>query len=263
MGSQKIQGELWGKRPKDWANIQELTGDSGYRHALELLKIEPNQTLLDVGCGTGYFCDLATKQEIDVTGIDASEELIKYAKKRNSNIKFLTGEMEELPFDDNSFDFVCGFNSYQYANNIKNAFTEAKRVLKDNGKLTVMIWGNKEDCEALTYLKTIESLLPPPPPGAAGPFALSENKLLERTLEEVGFKIISSNDVDSIWDYPNSITALKGLLSAGPVAKAIDNSGFEKVFDAIDVDIQSYIQSDGGIIYKNKFRVVICETNNN
>ncbi len=30
MGSQKIQGELWGKRPKDWASIQESTVNSGY-----------------------------------------------------------------------------------------------------------------------------------------------------------------------------------------------------------------------------------------
>jgi len=167
--------------------------------------------------------------------------------------------MEELPFEDNIFDFVCGFNSYQYAANIKNALSEAKRTLKDKGKLVVMIWGNKEDCEALTYLKAIGSLLPPPPPGAGGPFALSENQLLEKTLEEVGFKIIANDDVNAIWNYPNTEVALKGLLSAGPVAKAIDNSSFEKVSDAVTADIRSYIQQNGSVVYKNKYRVVICE----
>jgi len=259
MGSSKIQGELWGKRPKDWGVIQEPTGDSGYQHALQFLKTKSGQTLLDVGCGTGYFSDLAYKQGVDVTGIDASKEFIKQAKKRNTEIKFSSGEMEELPFTDNTFDFVCGFNSYQYAANIKNALSEAKRALKDNGKLVVMIWGNKEDCEALTYLKAIGSLLPPPPPGAAGPFALSENKLLESTLVEVGFKIIANDDVAAIWDYPNIDIALKGLLSAGPVAKAIDNSSYEKVYEAVSADIQPYIQENGSVIYKNKYRVVICQ----
>ncbi|MEQ9403597.1 MAG: methyltransferase domain-containing protein [Cyclobacteriaceae bacterium] len=259
MGSQKIQGELWGKRPKDWASIQEPTGNSGYQHALHHLKIKSGQTLLDVGCGTGYFGDLAFRQGAEVTGIDASEELIKQAKRRNPAIEFSSGEMEELPFSDCTFDFVCGFNSYQYAVNIKNALSEARRVLKDKGKLAVMIWGNKGDCEALTYLKAIGSLLPPPPPGAAGPFALSEDRLLERTLEEVGFKVIAIDDVHAIWDYPNRKTALKGLLSAGPVAKAIDNSSFEKVYEAVLEDIQPYIQKDGSVIYKNKYRVVICE----
>lgn len=259
MGSQKVQGELWGKRPKEWASIQEPTGDSGYEHALQSLKIKPTQTLLDVGCGTGYFSDLAYKQGVDVTGIDASEELIKQARKRNTKIEFSTGEMEELPFEDSSFDFVCGFNSYQYAANIKNALSQAKRVLKDKGKLVVMIWGNKEDCEALTYLKAIGSLLPLPLPGAAGPFALSENQLLEKTLEEVGFKIIANDDVIAIWEYPNTDIALKGLLSAGPVAKAIDNSSFEKVYEAVAADIQAYIQQNGSVVYKNKYRIVICE----
>lgn len=166
--------------------------------------------------------------------------------------------MEVLPFENNTFDFVCGFNSYQYAANIKNALSEAKRVLKDKGKLVIMIWGNKEDCEALTYLKAIGSLLPPSP-GAAGPFALSENRLLEKTLEEVGFRIITNDDVDAIWDYPNSEIALKGLLSAGPVAKAIDNSGFEKVYDAVAADVQTHIQEGGRVVYKNTYRVAICE----
>lgn len=259
MGSSKIQGELWGKRPHDWAAIQEPTGDSGYEHALQFLKIKPTETLLDVGCGTGYFSDLAHKRGIDVTGIDASEEFIKQAMKRNTKIKFSSGEMEELPFEDNTFDFVCGFNSYQYAASIKNALSEAKRTLKDKGKLAVMIWGNKEDCEALTYLKSIGSLLPPPPPGAGGPFALSENQLLEKTLEKGGFKIIANDDVNAIWNYPNTEIALKGLLSAGPVAKAINYSNFEKVSEAVTADIQAYIQQDGSVVYKNKYRVVICE----
>lgn len=259
MGSKQIQGELWGRRAKDWATIQEPTGNTGYEHALEFLNVKPNETLLDVGCGTGYFSDLAHKRGIDVTGIDASEEFIGQAKTRNPSIKFSSGEMEELPFDDKSFNVVCGFNSYQYAANIENALVEAKRVLKDDGKLVLMIWGNKEDCESGTYLKAIGGLLPPPPRGAAGPFGLSENQRLENKLKEVGFKIVSNTDVTANWVYPNADTALKGLLSAGPVAKAIDNSSFQEVYDAAAADVQSYVQQDGSVVYKNKYRVVISE----
>jgi len=259
MGSSKIQGKLWGQRPEDWAAIQEPIAHSGYEHALQLLQMAPGQTLLDVGCGTGYFSNLAFKGGVIVTGIDASEEFIKQARKRNSEIKFIHGEMEELPFPDNNFDVVCGFNSFQYAADMKNALSEAKRVLKDKGKLVVMIWGNKEDCEAATYLKAIGSLLPPPPPNAGGPFGLSENQQLERIVEGIGLKIVSNNDVKSIWDYPNTDIALKGLLSAGPVAKAIENSGFDKVHETMTEAIKPYVQDNGRVIYNNKFRVVICE----
>jgi SAM-dependent methyltransferase len=259
MGSQKIQEELWGKRPKDWASIQEATGNAGYEHALQFLNIKPTETLLDVGCGSGFFSSLAHSKGADVTGIDASTPLIELAKERNAAINFLTGEMEDLPFADSAFDIVCGFNSIQYAESVRQALTEAKRVFKDKGKLVVMIWGNKEDCEAASCLKAVSSLLPPPPPGAGGPFALSENLLLEKTIEEIGLRIIDNTDVIAIWDYPNADIALKGLISAGSAAKAIDNSGFEKVHKTIAAAIQPYIQQNRHVVYKNKFRVVICE----
>jgi len=259
MGSQKTQGELWGKRPQDWATIQEATGNAGYEHALQFLKIKPGVTLLDVGCGSGFFSNLAQVEGADVTGIDASPPLIKQAKRRNAAINFLTGEMEELPFADNTFDIVCAFNSIQYAESIKYALIEAKRVLKEKGKLVLMIWGNKDDCEVASYMKAVGSLMPPPPPGAAGPFALTENQLLEKTLEETGLRIIDNIDVTSIWDYPNADIALKGLISAGTVVKAIDNSSYEKVYATIAAVIQPYIQQNGSVVYKNKWRVVICE----
>lgn len=259
MGSKAIQGRLWGQRPQDWATIQEKTGKDGYFYVLDFLKLAANDKLLDVGCGSGLFSSMAHEIGAGVTGIDATEELITEAKLRAPDVIFITGEMEELPFADNSFDVVCGFNSFQYAASTKNALTEAKRVLKTGGKLVVMVWGNKEDCEAATYLRAIGSLLPPPPPGAPGPFALSENQLLENVLQEVSFKVIDKTDVPSVWNYPDMETALKGLLSAGPAAKAIEHSGFEKVYQTILTAAQPYVQSNGCVIYKNKYRVVIAE----
>jgi ubiquinone/menaquinone biosynthesis C-methylase UbiE len=259
MGSQAIQSSLWGKRPQDWASIQEATGNAGYLYVLAHLQLTSASKLLDVGCGSGLFSSLAARTGADVTGIDATQVLIDEAGKRGSSAVFLTGEMEELPFTDKTFDVVSGFNSFQYAANTENALTEAKRVLKDNGQLAVMIWGNKEDCEAATYLKAVGSLLPPPPPGAPGPFALSENQLLEKTLEKIGFRITSKEDIQSVWDYENTEIALKGLMSAGPVARAIDNSGLEKVLDTISIALRPYTQPDGRVVYNNKFRIVIAE----
>jgi len=259
MGSNKIQGELWGKNPEDWALIQESTGNAGYQHVFECLELDSTDSLLDVGCGSGFFSNLAHLKGVNVTGIDASIPLIEQAKKRNSSINFLTGEMEELPFKDDTFDVVCAFNSIQYAESVKNAILESKRTLKEKGKLVIMIWGNKEDCEAASFLKVIGNLLPPPPPGAGGPFALSDNTLLETIIENCGLKIIDNTDVISIWDYPNAETALKGLLSAGPTAKAINNRGFQKVYDETAKAIKPYTKENGHVIYKNKFRVVISE----
>ncbi len=98
MGSQKIQGELLGKRPKDWASIQETTDIACYELLLQFLKIKPAETLLDENCESGFFSDLAFKKGADVNGIDVSEQFIEYAKNINPVIKFIAGEMQELPF---------------------------------------------------------------------------------------------------------------------------------------------------------------------
>jgi len=200
MGSQAIQGKLWGKNPKDWATIQEPTANAGYKHALDFLKLSAADNVLDVGCGSGLFVGMAHEKGAAVTGFDATEQLIEQAKLRVPGLTFLVGEMEELPFTDSEFSVVTGFNSFQYAANVKNALTEAKRVLKPGGKLVAMIWGNQEDCEAATYFKALGGLLPPPPPGALSPFALTENHLLESILEENGPKILNGTHVPSVWD---------------------------------------------------------------
>jgi ubiquinone/menaquinone biosynthesis C-methylase UbiE len=259
MGSRDIQGKLWGQRAEDWANIQEQTGMAGYNYVINYLKPTAADKLLDVGCGSGLFSDLVSLTGAKVAGVDASEQLIDRATKRNPFIRFVSGEMEELPFDENTFTIVCGFNSFQYAANIKNALIEAHRVLQPGGKLATMIWGDKQDCEAATYLDAVASLLPPPAPGAPGPFALTENRLLEGTLQQAGFKILQVEDVASVWDYASVETAMKGLLATGPVAKAIAHSGFDKVYQTVSQAILPYTQANGHVVYHNKFRIAISE----
>lgn len=119
-----------------------------------------------------------------------------------------------------------------------------------------MIWGNKEECEAATYLKAAGSLMPPPPPGAPGPFALSENGMLEGLITQAGFTITESADMPWIWDYPDMDTAMRGLLSAGPVTRAIEHSGFNKVYETLKAAAEPFIKSNGHVVYNNKFRVV-------
>jgi ubiquinone/menaquinone biosynthesis C-methylase UbiE len=258
MGSQASQAQLWGRYPLEWSTIQEKTSTAGYNHALSILNLTGQETLLDIGCGSGFFCSLAAPKARFITGLDATVELAEAARRRLPAYPFLVGEMEELPLPDEAYDVVTGFNSFQYAATIANAFAEAYRVLKPGGRLVVMIWGNKADCEAVSYLAAIGSLLPPPPPGAPGPFALSENQLLEKTLETAGFTIRENTDVPTVWDYPNAETTLHGFLAAGPAVKAIDLNGYEKVAETVKATFGPYTRPDGHIIYHNKFRVVMA-----
>jgi SAM-dependent methyltransferase len=258
MGSQAAQAKLWGRQPKDWSTIQEPTGKAGYDHALAALNLTGQETLLDVGCGTGVFLSLAAPKVRFITGLDATVELVEEARRRLPAYPFLVGEMEDLPLPDEAYDIVTGFNSFQYAADISDALSEARRVLKPGGRLVAMIWGNPEDCQATASIGALGSLLPPPPPGSPGPFALSEQQRLEKTLENAGFTVLQSTDIDSIWDYPDVATLLRGLLSAGPAYKAISQAGYDKVAAAVTATLPPFTRPDGHIVYNNKFRVVIA-----
>jgi ubiquinone/menaquinone biosynthesis C-methylase UbiE len=259
MGSQTAQARLWGRQPKDWSTIQEPTGKAGYDHALAALQLTGQEVLLDVGCGSGVFLSLAAPKVRFITGLDATVELVEEARRRLPAYPFLVGEMEDLPLPDESYDIVTGFNSFQYASDISEALSEARRVLKPGGRIALMIWGNPEDCQAAVSLGAIGKLMPPPPPGTPGPFALSEQQRLEKTLENTGFTVLQSTDIDSVWDYPDVATALRGFLSAGPSYKVISTVGYDKVAETITATLPPFTRPDGHIVYNNKYRVVIAK----
>ena len=94
------------------------------------------QRILDVGCGIGSFEQrLAT---LDITGLDASEEMLKEARKR-SNKTFVLGNAESLDFGDSSFDAVFYVATLEFLTDYQRAIQEAYRVTKPNGKLLVMM----------------------------------------------------------------------------------------------------------------------------
>jgi ubiquinone/menaquinone biosynthesis C-methylase UbiE len=72
------------------------------------------------------------------------------------------GELEQLPFGDDSFDVTTGFNSFQYATDPVHALAEAKRVTKPNSYVLVAAWGAAEKCQLASYIAAFGELLPPP-----------------------------------------------------------------------------------------------------
>ncbi|HTR30757.1 MAG TPA: class I SAM-dependent methyltransferase [Puia sp.] len=258
MGSQATQARLWGHQPTDWSTIQEPTAKAGYDYAINALNLTGQETLLDIGCGTGVFLSLAAPKVRFITGLDGTVELVEEARRRLPAYPFLVGEMEDLPLPDEAYDVVTAFNSFQYAETVSDALAEARRVLKPGGRLVAMIWGNKEDCQAAISLGAIGSLVPPPPPGTPGLFTLSEEQRLEKALEKAGFTLLQTTDVESIWEYPDVATVLRGLLSTGPAHRAITHVGYEKVAETVTATLPPFTRPDGHIVYNNKFRVVIA-----
>ena len=102
--------------------------------------------------------------------------------------------------------------------------------------------------------------MPPPPPGAPGPFALSDESKLRAIAAEAGLTPLTVVDVACPWIYPNLETALKGMLSAGPAERAIRASSMQQASDAIADAIASYRTASGAYHLDNVFRYLIART---
>lgn len=252
-GSAEKESKLWSAGARDWADVQEGLTAPLYKAVIHALNIGPGVSVLDVGCGAGGFALLAAQQGAKVSGFDATAALLEIARARTPNGDFSRGDMEQLPYADNTFDAVTGFNSFQYAADPVNALKEARRVAKDGAPVTVALWGKSEDCEAAAYLLALKPLLPPPPPGAPGPFALSQEGALEALVEKAGLKPETTETVDCNWEYPDLDTALRGMLSAGPAHRAVLAAGEKEVRDAVTRAIEPFKTASGGYRLENKF----------
>ena len=99
------------------------------------LKNVPYQSLLDIGCGTGFlFEQLQRVKAADYYGLDLSPEMLRVARaKFGDTVTFTVGSSDELPFSDNSFDVVTCVQSFHHYPYPEKAMSEAYRVLKPGG----------------------------------------------------------------------------------------------------------------------------------
>ena len=119
------------KKEKDaWVNLfKRVLGDE---------KLE----ILDVGTGTGVIALLLAELGHRVIGVDIAEQMIDQARKKAKNlnlpVNFQTGDAEELPFANNSFDVVINRHVVWSLPNPEKAMAEWKRVLRSGGKLIII-----------------------------------------------------------------------------------------------------------------------------
>lgn len=112
------------------------------RDIVEMAGIQPGERVLDAGCGTGAQTFPAAERACvaDVTGIDASPEMIEIARrkarKKGLDVDFRVAAAEDLPFGDGEFDVVLsGFMLHHLPDDVmRKVFTEVRRVLRPGAR---------------------------------------------------------------------------------------------------------------------------------
>ena len=106
-------------------------GEVEYRLLKELLRPPAGASILDVGCGTGYFTRRFAKDGMQITGVDPSPAMIAYAQShRIVDERYLIGDARALPFPDGFFDCCVAVTSLCFIPEQKLALSEMVRVTR-------------------------------------------------------------------------------------------------------------------------------------
>lgn len=146
------------KKPKGfWGRMMIKKMNYGHEPmtlwAINRLKINEADKILDVGCGGGNAVNIlagkATKGT--VFGIDYSPLSVKSSVKKNKkavkrgSVKIAQGSVSALPYDDNTFDIVTAIETIYFWPKPESDFKEVYRVLKKGGKFCAVCEMVKND----------------------------------------------------------------------------------------------------------------------
>ena len=111
--------------------------------------IEPGQTILDLGIGTGLGSELFEKAGLRVVGVDVSEEMLDICRKKGFATRLVLHDLTTTPypFDDNSCDHAVSTGVFQFFRNLEPVFKETRRIVRPGG-IFVFVAGDRRKDES-------------------------------------------------------------------------------------------------------------------
>jgi len=122
-----------------------------YENVAKVMELRPEDDLLEVACGNGYFLKKYASHVHSVAGLDLSELCVKLASKKNKervvrgSAKVVQGEAAQLPWEDNKFSAATVMGGFPAFPKPSESLKEMYRVLRPGGRAVVSLEWNAED----------------------------------------------------------------------------------------------------------------------
>ncbi|MEV7175313.1 methyltransferase domain-containing protein [Kitasatospora sp. NPDC093679] len=195
------QARAWdGDEGTYWAEHADRFDRSlrGYRAPLlEAAAVRPADRVLDVGCGAGEItCEVARRAATGrVLGVDLSAALLRVARGRAAEqglgrVGFEQADAQIHPFPAGGFDLAVSRTGTMFFADHAAAFRNIARAVRPGGRFVQLVWQPRSLNAwflALTTAMAAGRDLPAPPPGAPGPFSLSDPDRVRGLLAGAGF----------------------------------------------------------------------------
>jgi SAM-dependent methyltransferase len=196
-------------------------------------------SLLDLGCGDGAFCAFAARRGAIAHGVDAEPDAIAQALEAVPAGQFRLAMMENLPWEDASFDVLTSFNALQYALDVDLALAEAARVTRPGGRIAICKWGRPAENEFFAFLTSI---------GAGGVRAdrLPVTDPVEEAVRASRLDVLLADDISAPIELGGDDALVASLARAGITA--------DPVAAPLATSAAPYRQRDGTYRFNNRLR---------
>jgi SAM-dependent methyltransferase len=233
-------------------------GTPVYEHVLDRM-VGPASRILDCGCGAGRFARMAADRGASVAGIDASAELLAIAAERVPEAELRAGDIEALPWSDDSFDLVTGFSSFQFADDKAQGLREAERVSR--GAVAIVVPSRPAESAIAAVYGPVLPLFRPEALATmrgSGMFALSTPGTLEDVLATAGLIADEDEEIECPIVFADAETAVRAFLGAGPTQLAIGHSGEAAVAEAVRGALGPFTGADRRVVLPAWYRAVLA-----
>jgi SAM-dependent methyltransferase len=214
--------------------------------------------VLDVGCGVGAFLRLVIERGARAYGLDASDALLGLARTRLPDADLRVGEMEALPYPNDTFDLVTGFNSFFFAHDIIAALREAGRVAKPGAPVVIQIWGPHEGNDLEAMKEIARPFMPPRPSDAPPEPDYSQPGVLEELARQAGLTPETALDTSWAFELADEETMHRALIAPAGLAMLVGAEREAQFKQALSTGLAGYRDTRGGYRLRNTFHLLIA-----
>jgi enediyne biosynthesis protein CalE5 len=208
--AQRTDWQLAAAGWRKWYDVLEAGGEIVSRTLVELARIGPGDTVLDVATGYGEPA-LTAARVVGPTGkvlaTDIAADMLEFGRERAAradldNVEFVESDAEALSFDHESFDAILCRQGLQFLPDASGTLQRFHSFLERDGRFAAAVWGPPDTVQFARPVSVIVTALdlPAPPSGRPGIFALADRQALERLVVDAGFRGVETGTVTAIYE---------------------------------------------------------------